>query len=149
MSIPTIKSMKSMFYCLFLYSRAHLSRRDGEGAAQAPPATQNVHVNKQDPSHGLSPLVPGSSALWCLLRRLQEQAEEGGFPLHRRQLVLRGDGNCAGMWLLQVPVVTATPVDTVCKGLRLISVTFCSGKSIAAIFESYTPTRLPLETLSC
>lgn len=92
-----------IYSCIHLFSpmsRAHLSGRDGEGAAQAPPAAQNVHVHQQDPPHGLSPVVPGNSALRCLLRRQQDQAEEGGFPVHRWQLVLRGDGNCSGMWLL-------------------------------------------------
>lgn len=88
-------------------SRVYMSRRDGEGAAEAPPADENMHVHQQDSPHGLSPILPGSSTHGCLLWRHQEQKKEGGFPLHQRHLVLRGDGNCSGMWLLQVPVVTA------------------------------------------
>lgn len=90
-----------------LMSRAYMSRRDGEGAAEAPPPNENVHVHQQDPPHGLCPILPGSSAPWRLLWRHQEQKEEGGFPLHRRHLVLRRDGNGSGVRLLQVPVVTA------------------------------------------
>ena len=89
------------------FLRADVSRRDAEGAAEAPPPDENVHVHHQDPPHGLSPILPGSGAPWCLLRRHQEQKEEGGVPLHRRHLVLRGDGNGSGVRLLQVPVVTA------------------------------------------
>lgn len=89
------------------FLRAYMPRRDGEGAAEAPPPDENVHVHQQDSPHGLSPILPGSSAPWCLLWRHQEQKEEGGVPLHRRHLVLRGDGNCSGVRLLQVPVVTA------------------------------------------
>lgn len=132
-NVYTMKLQMRLVYILlftFLFfhmSRAHLSRRDGKGAAQAPPATQNVHVDQQDPENGLSPVVPGHSALWCLLRRHQDQAEEGGFPVHRRQLIPRGDGNCSGMWLLQVPVVTAPHVDTVWKRFYLIRFSFCLG----------------------
>lgn len=97
-----------VFYVLSpLMSSAHMSRRDGEGAAEASPPDENMHVHQQDSPHGLSPILPGSSTSRCLLWRHQEQEEEGGFPLQRRHLVLRGDGNCSGMWLLQVPVVTA------------------------------------------
>lgn len=90
-----------------LMSRADVSRRDGEGATQAPPPHENMHVHQQDSPHGLSAVLPGHGAPWRLLRRHQNQEEEGGFPLHWRHLVLRGDGNCSGVWLLQVPVVTA------------------------------------------
>lgn len=82
-------------------SRADMSRWNGEGATEAPPPNENLHVHKQDPPHGLSQVLSGRGATWCLLRHHQEQEEEGGFPLHRRNLVLRGDGNGSGMWLLQ------------------------------------------------
>lgn len=157
---PTVNTMSAhvTFIHSFIYdctlspvSRAHMSGRDGEGAAQAPPASQNVHVHQQDPPHGLSPVVPGRSALWCLLRRHQDPAEEGGVPVHRRQLVLRRDGNRSGMWLLQVPVVTASSFPAVSKrGLVfLICFSFLYGRFTAAFSESYTPTRPPLKTLPC
>lgn len=90
-----------------LLSRAHMSRRDGKRAAEALLPNENMHVHQQDSSHGLLQILPGSSGLRCLLWRHQEQKEEGVFPLHWRHLVLWGDGNRSGMWMLQVSVVTA------------------------------------------
>lgn len=81
--------------------------RNGEGANKAPPSPENMHVHQQDSPHGLPEILPGIGAPRRLLRSHQNQAEESGFPLHRRHLVLGGDGNCAGMWLLPMLVVTA------------------------------------------
>ena len=99
-------------FCSPFTSRAHMSGRDGEGASEAPPRDENVHVHQQDSPHGLPPILPGGGARRRLLWRHQEQEEEGGVPLHRRHLVLRGDGNCSGVRLLQVPVVTAPQFAT-------------------------------------
>lgn len=65
-----------------LMSRADVPRRDGEGATEAPPPHENMHVHQQDSPHGLSAVLPGHGAPWRLLRRHQNQEEEGGFPLH-------------------------------------------------------------------
>lgn len=65
-----------------------MSGRDGEGAAEAPPADENMHLHQQDSPHGLSQIMPVSGTHRCLLRRHQEQKKEGGFPLHRWHLVL-------------------------------------------------------------
>lgn len=113
-----------------------MSRRDAEGAAEAPPPDENVHVHQQDSPHGLSPILPGGSTPGRLLWRHQKQKEEGGVPLHRRHLVLRGDGNGSGVRLLQVPVVTAPFVTFV---LQHPPLPFC---------EFYTSTRLSLWDLS-
>lgn len=117
-------------FCSPLTSRAHMSRGDGEGASEAPPRHENVHVHQQDSPHGLPPVLPGGGTHGRLLRRHQEQEEEGGVPLHRRHLVLRGDGNCSGVRLLQVPVVTAPQL-----------VSFVSRHPPLPFCEFYTPTR--------
>lgn len=88
-------------------SRGSMSRGDGEGAAEAPPSHENMHVHQQDSPHGLSSIVSDRCAPWCLLWHLQEPEKKGGVPLLWRHLVLRGDGDGPGMRLLQVPVVTA------------------------------------------
>lgn len=123
-----ILSLSARVHGADLRQRNHVSRRNVERAAEAPPTHENVHIHQQDSPHGLLQILPGFT--WHLLRRHQDQTEEGGFPLHRRHLVLGGDGNRAGMWLLQMPVVTAQQ--------------FVLQHSPPPFCESYTSTRLSL-----
>lgn len=88
-------------------SRAGVPGGDGAGADEASPPDEDVHVHQQGPPRGLPPVLPGHGAARRLLWHHQDPEEEGGVPLHRRQLVLRGDGDLLGVRLLQVPFVTA------------------------------------------
>ncbi|MEQ2168855.1 hypothetical protein GOODEAATRI_018994, partial [Goodea atripinnis] len=93
-----------------------LQGRNVEGAAEAPPSHENVHIHQQDSPHELSEILPGIGAPWCLLRGHEDQEKKGGFPLHRRHLVLRGDGDGSGMRLLQMPAVTGRrPAPSLCN----------------------------------